>query len=402
MQRRVVITGLGPVSSIGIGAAAFLKGITAGTNGITQIESFDTTGFDRVLGGEVHDFDPADHLTASRHKDWGRTAQFAASAARWAYEDAGLDADSMDTMSTGAIVGTTNGEAPTMDALAMQWLKDPASIDPEMVRRVPAGNIAAAVASEIGVKGETATIPTACAAANYAIGYAAELIASGDADVMLAGGADSVNRFTHAGFDSLGAVAQDLPRPFDAHRSGIVTAEGGAMIVLEERNHAISRGAHIYAEFLGYAMNCDADHIVHPNAERIADCIRTAHSRSDTNPGDVDYICAHGTGTPTNDLTETTATRAVFGDAEHPPISSLKSMLGHTMGAASGFGAIACCLAIAHQFLPPTINLHVPDPALGNLDFVANHSRPAKVSIAQNHGFAFGGNNAITMFGDHA
>ena len=218
---------------------------------------------------------------------------------------------------------------------------------------------------------------------------------------MLAGGSDSVNRFTHAGFDSLGAIAKDLPRPFDAGRTGIVTAEGGAMIVLEDREHAQARGARIYAEFLGYAMNCDADHIVHPNAERIADCIRSAHARSNVRPEAVDYICAHGTGTPTNDLTETTATRAVFGEA-HPPISSLKSMLGHTMGAASGFGAVACCLAIANQFLPPTINLQTPDPALGDLDFVANRSRPAAVSIAQNHGFAFGGNNAITMFGDHS
>lgn len=402
MQRRVVVTGLGPVSSIGIGVSKFLNGIRSGANGVSQIASFSTVGFDRTLGGEVHTFEASDHLEAPGFKDWGRTSQFASAAAKLAFFDAGLDRESVDSESTGAIVGTTNGEAPTLDALAIQWLADPASIDPEMVRRVPAGNIAASVAIELGLKGETATIPTACAAANYAIGYAAELIASGDADVMLAGGADSVNRFTHAGFDSLGAIAKDLPRPFDADRTGIVTAEGGAMIVLEERDHAIARGARVYAEFLGYGMNCDADHIVHPNAERIADCIRSAHLRSGVQPADVDYICAHGTGTPTNDLTETTATRAVFGDAEHPPISSLKSMLGHTMGAASGFGAIACCLAIAHQFVPPTVNLHNPDPRLGNLDFVANESRPAKVSIVQNHGFAFGGNNAITMFGDHA
>jgi 3-oxoacyl-[acyl-carrier-protein] synthase II len=158
----------------------------------------------------------------------------------------------------------------------------------------------------------------------------------------------------------------------------------------------------VYAELLGYGLSCDANHIVHPDADSIADCIRRAHANAGIEAGEVDYVCAHGTGTPTNDVTEVTATRAVFG-AAHPPMSSIKSMLGHTMGAASGFGAIACCKAIEDSFLPPTINLRNVDPNLGDgIDFVAGRMRPAEVRIAQNHGFAFGGNNAITIFGRFA
>lgn len=398
--RRVMVTGIGCVSAVGIGVRAFGDGIKRGRNGISPIRAFDSAGFSRRLAGEVHDFDAAAVVHRLDADDWGRTAQFAAASARLAATDSGIEFDDDLRATSGAIIGTTNGEAPSVDVLTGQWLAGgPSRLEPGLMRRIPAGNIAAAVSAELGLCGETVTIPTACAAANYALGCAADKIALGEAEVMVAGGADSVNRFTHAGFLSLGAVADGVCRPFDRDRTGIVTAEGGAVLVLEEMHHALRRGAHMYAELLGYGLNCDAHHIVHPDADSIADCIRRAHTNSGIDAGDVDYVCAHGTGTPTNDITEVTATRSVFGD-RHPPMSSIKSMLGHTMGAASGFGAIACCLAIDDGFLPPTVNLRHADPGLGQrIDFVGDGMRRADVRIAQNHGFAFGGNNAITIFG---
>jgi 3-oxoacyl-[acyl-carrier-protein] synthase II len=398
--RRVVVTGIGCVSSLGTGVDAFTEGIKQGRSGISAIEAFDTDGFSRSLGGEVRDF-RAEEIVRNLDVDvWGRTAQFAAASARLAADDSGVELDDDLRLTSGAIVGTTNGEAPSVEVVTRQWLTgEPRRLDPDLMRRIPAGNIAAAVSAELGLSGETVTIPTACSAANYAIGSAADKIVSGEADVMFAGGADSVNRFTHAGFVSLGAVADGVCRPFDRDRTGIVTAEGGAILVLEELAHALRRGAHVYAELLGYGLSCDAHHIVHPDAGSIATCIRRAHENSGIEAGDVDYVCAHGTGTPTNDVTEVTATRSVFG-AAHPPMSSIKSMLGHTMGAASGFGAIACCKAIEDSFLPPTMNLAHVDPNLGEgIDFVGGGMRAARVRIAQNHGFAFGGNNAITIFG---
>jgi 3-oxoacyl-[acyl-carrier-protein] synthase II len=397
--RRVVVTGIGCVSSIGIGVEAFTDGIKRGRSGISEIRAFDSTDFPNHLGGEVHDFDARAIVRNIDVDSWGRTAQFAAAAGRLAVDDSGIELDDEIRATAGSIIGTTNGEAPSVDILTRQWLDGgPILMDPDLVRQVPAGNIAAATSLELGLYGEAVTIPTACSAANYAIGSAADKIIADEVDVMVAGGADSVNRFTHAGFLSLGAIADGVCRPFDEHRTGIVTAEGGAVLVLEELDHALRRDAHIYAELLGYGLSCDAHHIVQPDARSIAHCIRRAHANSGIEAGRVDYICAHGTGTPTNDVTEVTATRSVFGD-RHPPMSSIKSMLGHTMGAASGFGAIACCKAIEDSFLPPTINLTKVDPALGAIDFVGTGARAADVRVAQNHGFAFGGNNAITIFG---
>lgn len=396
ISRRVAVTGIGCVSNIGTGVDAFTQALKQGRNGISAIRGFDSSGFPRRLAGEVHDFAAGKILRNLDAGAWGRTAQFAAASARLAADDSGAEPD----QSTGAIVGTTNGEAPSVDLITQQWLTgNPRQLDPALMRCIPAGNIAAAVSAELGLHGETLTIPTACSAANYAIGSAADKIACGEAAVMLAGGADSVNRFTHAGFLSLGAVADGVCRPFDRDRTGIVTAEGGAILVLEEMERALRRGAHIYAELLGYGLSCDAHHIVHPDADSIAECIKRAHANSGITAAEVDYVCAHGTGTPVNDITEVTATRSIFGD-RHPPMSSIKSMLGHTMGAASGFGAIACCMAIHDSFLPPTINLQNIDPDLGEgIDFVGRRMRAASVRVAQNHGFAFGGNNAITVFG---
>jgi 3-oxoacyl-[acyl-carrier-protein] synthase II len=271
-------------------------------------------------------------------------------------------------------------------------------VDGAVFRQAPASRLAAAVSTELGFRGESITLATACSASNYALGYGHDLIATGEADVVVAGGADSVCRWAHAGFFRLGALTAEACSPFDRERSGILTGEGGAALVLESEAHARARGARVYAELRGYATNCDAHHMVAPDADTIADCMRMAHHSAGVEPGEVDYISAHGTGTPANDSVEVRAIHEVFGQSP-PPVSSIKSMLGHTMGAASGFGAIASALALAEGFLPPTINWRTPDPELGGIDPVPNRARESTVRIVQNDGFAFGGNNAITVFG---
>jgi 3-oxoacyl-[acyl-carrier-protein] synthase II len=396
---RVVVTGLGPVASIGTGVEDFATGLRAGRSGISRITGFDPTGFPVLDAGEVHDFEPERILRRLDPTAWGRSAQFAAAAARLAVEDARLELDRVPAGRMGAVVGTTSGESQVIDALSEQIVEGGLSAMPStLLAQLPAGRLAEAVSTELGLQGDTLTLTTACSASNYAIGYAFDALATGEADVMVAGGADSVCRWAHAGFYRLGALSERGCRPFDRDRSGIVTAEGGVALVLETLDHARDRGARVYAEVLGYGLNCDAYHPVAPDAASIAECMRLALRNSSVKPGDVDYICAHGTGTPSNDLAEARAVAEVFGDRP-PPMSSVKSMLGHTMGAASGFGAIASVLAIALSFLPPTINFERPDPEMPTVDPVPNAARPARVRVAQNNGYAFGGNNAITLFG---
>jgi 3-oxoacyl-[acyl-carrier-protein] synthase II len=396
---RVVVTGLGPVSSIGIGVSSFCAAIRAGRSGISRITSFDPSGFPHVNGGEVRGFRPAAILRRLHVPSWGQSSLFAAAAARLAVSDAALRLTRVPPDRVGVVIGTTSGESQVIEALTGQVVSGGfAAMSPDLVRQLPAARLSYAVSEELQVSGESVTIATACSASNYALGYAYDVLACGEADVMLAGGAESVCRWAHAGFYRLGALTRSACAPFDRDRSGIITGEGGAVLVLETLDHARARGARIYAEMLGYGLNCDADHMVAPNAASIAACMRIAHEHASIKPADVDYICAHGTGTPANDLAETQAIFEVFGDPA-PPVSSIKSMLGHTMGAASGFGALASTLAIAHGFLPPTINWANPDPALAGLDPVPNRARPATVRVAQNNGFAFGGNNAITLFG---
>lgn len=400
VTRRVVVTGLGAVSSLGTGAHAFAAAIREGRSGVSPIRSFDASGFPYAFAGEVHDFEPERVLRRLELSKWGRSSLFAASAARLALVDADIDPDEVSSARSGSAVGTTSGESAVIEALAAQWVREGLKgLDPALVRQVPANRIAAAVNTELGLTGEAQTIATACSASNYALGYAYDMVRTGEADFMFSGGADSVNRWSHAGFYRLGALAESVCRPFDAHRSGILTAEGGVALFLEPLEGAIARGAQIYAEVLGYGVNCDATHPVSPDPASIAECIRAAHRNAGVRPEEIDYICAHGTGTPTNDATEVAAVREVFGD-ELPAISSIKSMIGHTMGAASGFGALMCCMALHDGFLPPTANVTEVDPALGaGVDCIPGQGRPASPRIVQNHGFAFGGNNAITILG---
>lgn len=399
MSRRVVITGVGPVSSIGIGAAAFSEALKEGRSGISPISGFDTTGFPFHMAGEVPNFDPKRMLARIVPGEWGRTSQFAAAAARMAVEDSGIDQDLLCTDRAGSSMGTTGGESQVLEQLTGDSLSVGfGGVDAGLVRQVPSSRLTAAVNRELGMTGEALTVSTACSASNYALGYAYDLIRTGEADYMVAGGADSVGRWSHAGFYRLGALTEKACAPFDKDRSGILTGEGGAALFLEGLESAQARGARIYAEVLGYGLNCDASHMVAPNAVSIAACMRLAHANAGIRPEDVDYVCAHGTGTPANDLVEATAVCDVFGE-NPPPTSSIKSMLGHTMGAASGFGAIASVLGMVESFIPPTINFHTLDPNIPLIDPVPNVARFTEVKVAQVNGFAFGGNNAITMLG---
>jgi 3-oxoacyl-[acyl-carrier-protein] synthase II len=398
--RAVAVTGLGAVSSLGTGAQAFAAAIRQGRSGVSEIRGFDASGFPYTVAGEVHDFAPERLLRRLDVAKWGRSALFAASAARLAVQDADIDPPQLSTAQAGSAIGTTSGESGVIEALTQEWVRRGfKGLDPTLIEQVPASNIATAVNAELGLTGDAQTIATACSASNYALGYAYDMVRSGEADFMISGGADSINRWAHAGFYRLGALAESVCRPFDANRSGILTAEGGVALFLEPLDHAVARGARIYAEVLGYGINCDATHPVSPDPTSIAECIRVAHRNAGVRPEEIDYICAHGTGTPTNDATEVKAVREVFGD-RLPPISSIKSMIGHTMGAASGFGALICCLALSDGFLPPTANVTEIDPALGpGVDPICGQARPATPRIVQNHGFAFGGNNAITILG---
>ncbi|MFJ6465824.1 beta-ketoacyl-[acyl-carrier-protein] synthase family protein [Streptomyces sp. NPDC091387] len=397
--QRVVVTGLGAVSSLGYGAAEVIEAIRHGRSGIGPIQQFDSVGFEHRLAGEVHGFEPTDYLLRTAPERWGRSSQLAAASARMAAQDAGLNSEALAVGRGVSCFGTTNGESQVVEQAVAQWVtQGPDSLESELIGRVSPGNIASAVSAELGLTGEAMTFGTACAAGNYAVGYAYDLIRSGEADLAVCGGADASNRATHAGFHALGALAEDVPRPFDEHRDGIVTAEGGAALVLEPLDAALQRGARIYAEVLGHGMTCDAKHMTNPNAGTIAACVRTAHERAGIRPVDVDYICAHGTGTRANDITEVTAVREVFGDTL-PPISSIKSMLGHTMGAAAAFGALVSCAALYEGFLPPSATLRTVDPEFGEVDCVPGTARAASPRVVQNHGFAFGGNNSVVLFG---
>jgi 3-oxoacyl-[acyl-carrier-protein] synthase II len=397
-RRRVVITGLGPVSCIGTGIGDFERALREGRCGTGRVESFQAAGRPSAVGGAIPDFAPDATLRrpAPQEQQWGRSALFAAAAARLAADDAELE---LDGSRAAVVFGTTSGETPSIVQMAERWHREGfGAPEPRVAARVPASRLALAATRELGTRGDVLTLGAACAAGNYALGYAYDLLTTGEADVAVAGGADSVDWLTHAGFHRTGALAKEECRPFDLHRDGVVPAEGGSALVVEELGHAEARGARIYAEVLGWAMTCDA---ISPNAqdaESIARCIRAAHHRAGVAADEVDYICAHGTGTRMNESIEAEAVRAAFG-SKPPPISSIKSMLGHAMGASAGFGAIACALSISGGFLPPTINHRDIDPELADLDVIPNQSRAQTVRVAQNNGFGFGGNNAVALLG---
>ncbi|TVL89230.1 beta-ketoacyl synthase [Streptomyces sp. SAJ15] len=398
--RRVVITGLGAVSSIGIGAAEFLSGLRAGKSAAKPVTAFDTTGFDHAIACEILDFDPEPWIRNLDIETLGRASQFSVTAARMAVADAGLSEERLRDSPCLVSIGTTDGESRDLDHLVEQEVRQgPEHMDATVARRVPAGRLSAAIAQEFALRRvEAVTLPTACAAGNYAIGYGFDAIRSGDVEFALCGGADALCRKTFTGFYRLGTIAPERCQPFDIDRKGILTGEGAGVLLMESLESAVARGARIYAEVLGYGLNCDAHHPVAPNQDSVARCMRLALDNAGVKPEEVDFISAHGTGTKANDVTEASAIRQVFGDQAPPRTVSIKSMIGHSMGAASALAAIGCALALTEGFIPPTINHVQTDPECG-LDCVPNRAIEADLKVVQNNGLAFGGNNAVVIFG---
>lgn len=400
--QRVVVTGIGAVSSIGIGAADFLAGLRAGSSAVEPITAFDTKGFEHSLGCEINDFDPNLWIRNTAPESLGRASQFSVAAARLAVDDAGLSESVLRERRCLSAIGTTDGEARDLDQLVETDLRDgPGNMDPAVASRVPAGRLSTAIARELGLRDvEAVTLPTACAAGNYAIGYGFDAIRSGDVDFALCGGADALCRKTFTGFYRIGTIAPEQCQPFDKDRKGILTGEGAGVLMLESLESALARGARIHAEVLGFGLNCDAFHPVAPNEDSVARCMQLALDDAGVKPDEVDFISAHGTGTRANDVTEAAAIRRVFGAETAPRTISIKSMLGHTMGAASALASIACVLAITDHFIPPTINHRETDPDCG-IDCVPNVAIEAQPRIVQNNGLAFGGNNAVAIFGEY-
>jgi len=397
MGHRIVITGIGVVTPIGIGCEQFWTNLLDGRCGIAPVKAFDTSAYNVHLGAEVKEFNAEEYILNLDAAHLGRASQFAIAAARLALGDAGVEIGFLDRKRAGVSMGTTSGEPREVERFDDSYVsKNLDQIGPEFLERYPCHVIAAHVASELNFAGVNTMIPTACAAGNYAIAHALDVMRAGRADLMLAGGSDAFSRITFTGFARLGAVAPEICQPFDRFRKGMIPGEGAGVLVLEPLDRARCRGARIYAEVAGYGLSCDAHHMTaaHPEGAGAERAMRQALADSRTNPEDVSYISAHGTGTPTNDRLETIAVKRLFkDDAYRIPISSIKSMLGHTMGAASAIEAAVCALSVFTNRVPPTINLNDPDPEC-DLDYVANSARELPVNVAMNNAYAFGGNNA--------
>lgn len=393
----VVVTGIGLVTPIGTGRKQFWNALMAGRSGFGPVKSFDTSHFGVHLGAEIADFNPQDYVYKLDPNTIGRSSQLAIAAARLALLDASLELDKAQRSRAGVCVGTTSGEPHFIEQFDDRYVTGQLEqVGKEFITRYPCHVVPGHVARELGLAGEAMMIPTACAAGNYAIAHACDLLRSGKAEFMLAGGADSFSRITYTGFARLGAIAPEVCQPFDRNRKGMVPGEGAAMLLLELKSHAVARGARRYCEIAGYGLSCDAHHMTaaHPLGEGAARAMNMALNKSCLSPSDVDYISAHGTGTPTNDRLETIAVKKTFGQLAYKiPISSIKSMLGHTMGAASAIEAVACALAITHGRIPPTMHWMNQDQEC-DLDYVPNVSREREVRVAMNNAYAFGGNNS--------
>jgi len=393
---RIAVTGIGLVTPVGAGCREVWEALLAGRSGFAPVESFDTRAFSVHLGAEVRGFHPEPYVRRLDPTALGRASLLAIAAARMALEDAGIDAGAVAPERAGVAMGTTSGEPLEIERFDDRFLAGELDrVGAELLSLYPCHMIAAHVGRELGFAGPNAMIPTACAAGNYAIAHAMDLLRAGRAEVMLAGGADAFSRITYTGFARLGAIAPERCQPFDRHRKGMIPGEGAAVLVLEPLARALDRGARVYAELAGYGLSCDAHHMTaaHPEGDGAARAMRRALADAGAAPEEVSYISAHGTGTPTNDRLETLAVKRVFGDAARAtPMSSIKSMIGHTMGAASAIEAAVCALAAAEDRIPPTMSLEEPED--DDLDYVPNVARSLPVRLAMNNAYAFGGNNA--------
>lgn len=406
-MKRVVITGVGPVTPIGVGADAFATAQREARNGIRPIRNFDASDLTVRIAGEV-DVDLDAYLDPKAAKRLDRFVQLALIGSDLALADAGLTSEDVAGERTGTSVGSGIGGLGTWEKESrVRFDRNPMRMSPFFIPMLIANMASGHVAMRYGLTGPSTSVVTACATGSGAVGDAFRIVQRGEADVMLAGGTEApVTPMGIAGFAVMKALStrnddpETASRPFSRERDGFVAGEGAGILVLEELEHAKARGARIYAEIVGYATSADAHHITAPapGGAGAARCLTWALRDAGVDASDVGYINAHGTSTPANDLNETLAIKTVFGERDSaPPVSSTKSMTGHTLGAAGGIEAIATVQAIAGGVLPPTRNLHDPDPEL-DLDFVANEARDVQVDVAVSQNFAFGGQNAALVF----
>ncbi|MCT7976425.1 beta-ketoacyl-ACP synthase II [Laspinema olomoucense] len=407
-RKRVVVTGLGAVTPIGNTLQDYWEGLLSGRNGIGPITLFDPSSHSCRIAGEVKGFDPHDYLEKKEAKRMDRFAQFAIAASKQAISDASFEINELNADQVGIVIGNGIGGMKVMEDQQTIYLdRGPDRCSPFMVPMMIANMAAGLTAIHTGAKGPNSCVVTACAAGSNAVGDAFRLIQGGYAQAMLCGGTEAaVTPLSVAGFAAARAVStrNDDPlhacRPFDRDRDGFVMGEGAGILLLEELEHALARGAKIYAEMVGYAMTCDAYHMTSPvpGGEGATRAMLLAMKDAGITPEQVSYINAHGTSTAANDKTETNAIKNALGDHAYKiAVSSTKSMTGHLLGGSGGIEAVATVMAVANDKVPPTINLENPDPEC-DLDYVPHHSRDCPVNVALSNSFGFGGHNVTLAF----
>lgn len=401
---RVVVTGIGLVTPLGIGLQRVWPRLLSGEHGFAEVTSMDTSEYRVHRGAEVKQFNFSEYLPELESEWIGRSTQFALAATQLAMNDAGLAKGALQAIAAGVVMGTTSGESSQVERFNDYRMQgDWGALGGEYMRIYPSHSIPAKVASVFHATDVAPLmLPAACAAGNYAIGHAADHIRDGKAEIMLAGGADAFSRIIYTGFSRLLAIAPELCQPFDQDRKGMIPGEGAGILVLESLQHARARGAEIYAEILGYGLSCDAYHMTgsHPENRGAFRAMEKALAASDRSTADISYVCAHGTGTKSNDMHESRSLQLLFGErAKGIPVSSIKSMLGHTMGAASAIEAGICAMAIREQRIPPTANLKTVDPEF-DLDYV-KQARTLELHSVMNNAYAFGGSNACLILCAH-
>jgi len=406
MKHRVVITGMSAITSLGRDLDTFWDHLMNGKSGVSAIESFDVSEYPTRIAAEIKDWDPEAYIDRKEARRMDRYVQFAAAAAKLALEDAKLSVtEDTDPERVGVYIGSGIGGLGTFEDQYRTLLeKGPKRVSPFFIPMMIANMASGQVSIMTGAKGPNSTTVTACATGTHTIGDSFRLLQSGEADVMICGGAEATIRPTGlAGFCSMRAMStrNDEPerasRPFDVGRDGFVMGEGAGVLILETLEHATKRGARIYGEVIGYGMSGDAHHMTDPDPNGAARCMRKALADAGLSPEEVDYINAHGTSTPVGDISETTAIKATFGEHAYKlAVSSTKSMTGHLLGAAGGVEAVICALALSRGKLPPTINLEDQDPEC-DLDYVPNVPRETNARVALSNSFGFGGHNATII-----
>jgi len=408
MGNRVVVTGVGPVTPIGIGMDAFWENLQAGRSGVRNVEDLvDLSGIDVKIGAPVDGFNPTDFIAEKKARRLDRSSHFSLAAAKLALVDGNIDLEQCDLERFGVVAGTGIGGMQTFaDNFTTLIERGPRRVSPFFVPRMMPNAICGEISIEHGLKGSNFGVVSACASGTHAIGLAAKLIQSGDLDCALAGGAEAVLlTITYAGFARMGAIStrNDRPeaasRPFDLNRDGFVMGEGAGILLLESYDHAVARGARIYAAVDGFGMSADASHITSPveDGSGAARAMTMALRSAGLSPETVDYVNAHGTSTPPNDSVETRAIKLALGErARQIKISSTKSQIGHLLGAAGGVEAIATLLTMKHGVIPATLNLETPDPEC-DLDYTLETTE-LPIRVALSNSFGFGGQNACLLF----